>query len=59
MVTRFVRYCGLFLKGVMVYLNSPSQRITKDDGDSVSITLKPAAIVRQRYRDGAGSFTEV
>ena len=58
-MTRFVRYCGLFLKGVMVYLNSPSKRITKDDGDSVSITLKPAAIVRQRYRDGAGSFTEV
>ena len=43
----------------MVYLNSPSKRITKDDGDSVSITLEPAAIGRQRYRDGAGSFTEV
>ena len=43
----------------MIYLNSPSTRITNDDRDRVSITLEPAAIVRQRYRDGAGSFTEV
>ena len=43
----------------MVYLNSPSKGITTIDGDSVSIALEPATIVRQRYRDGAGSFTEV
>jgi len=43
----------------MIYLNSPSKRITLDDRDSVSIALEPATILRQRYRDGAGSFTEV
>ena len=58
-MTRFVRYCGLFLKGVMIYLNSPSKRITLDDRDRVSIALEPATILRQRYRDRAGSFTEV
>ena len=43
----------------MIYLNSPSTRITLDDRDRVSIALEPATILRQRYRDGAGSFTEV
>ena len=43
----------------MIYLNSPSTRITNDDRDRVSIALEPATILRQRYRDGAGSFTEV
>ena len=43
----------------MVYLNSPSKRITKTDGDRVQIALQPAAILRQRYRVGPGSFTEV
>ena len=43
---------------MIVYLNSPSKRVTRKGGDKVQIALQPAAIVRQRYRDGAG-FTEV
>ena len=43
----------------MVYLNSPSKRITKIDKDRVAIDLEPGAIMRQRIKDEAGSYTEV
>ena len=56
--------CGLFLRGALVYLNSPVTRVTLGTGTQVLAQLRPSSNFVQRFRnrdlvDGEPQFTDV